>query len=126
MVDDETHDARVAVLGRVSDQRKTADHFAFHEITVCAAGSVFPLRCEDFVVIAAIGNGFIARLVLSVTLASCPRRKWTERALFLARLRFPVKAVFLSRVAPKFLRVFEKSLFTAHFHGVFTLGVDVG
>ena len=126
MIDYKSHQAGIAVLRRVCDQRKTADHFCFGDVTVSAAGSIFPLRRENPVVIAAIGNGFIARFVGSIALTSCIGDKPPERALRLACFRFPVKTVLLARVAAKPLRVFQQSIAAPVFRREFALGIDVG
>ena len=72
MVHDEGHDARIAVLGRISDETEATDHLAAHHIIECAAGSLRPLSLQDLVVVAVIGVAGLRR-------PDSPRRKLRPR-----------------------------------------------
>src|ERR1700735_4855551 len=56
LVDDEGHDAGVAVFGGPGDEGEAANHVAVDDVIVFAAGSVFALAGEDFEVVAVIGT----------------------------------------------------------------------
>src|SRR5262245_31834911 len=80
IVDDERHDARIAVFGRIGDEPEAADHVALYDVVDGAAGRVRALTGQDFVVVAVIslsGADPIASL-------GCGRDRLAERAVRLA------------------------------------------
>src|SRR4029078_12442104 len=54
VVDDEGHDAGVAVLGRVGDEPETADHAAANDVVDGATGRTRTLLCQDLEIVAVV------------------------------------------------------------------------
>src|SRR4029434_804756 len=125
VIDDERHHTGIAVLRRISNNSEAADHLSLHQVTVCAAGRVFPLRRENFIVVAMIGRR-AAGLLFLVTLAPCPHHDRTERTLGLTLLCFPVQSILLSSIADKFLCVLEQTVTVAILNRKLALGIDDG
>ena len=123
VVHDESHHSGVSVLRRIRNHGKAADHLSLHQVTVCAAGRVFPLRRENLIVVAMIGRR-AAGLLFLVTLTPCPHHDRTERTLGLTLLCFLVQSILFSRIADKFLCVLQETVFIPVFHRIFALGID--
>src|SRR5262245_24843111 len=86
IVDDEGHDAGVAVLRRVSDKADPADHVAAHDVVDGAARSVRALAGQDLVVVAVIGlSGADA-----IAFLGRARHRLTKRTVGLASRRRPI------------------------------------
>src|SRR6185437_11019871 len=100
--DDESHHAGIPVLGRISHQRKPADHLAVYDVFHFAAGRGRALFGENLEIVAIIRcaaapNAIAARCRLGYELA-----KWAR--LFALRC-WPVEAVFLAGPADDTLRI---------------------
>ena len=123
MIYDEGHYAGVAVFGRISDQGKTSDHLAVHDIVGCAAFRVRSLFGDDLIVVAVIRR---TALVGLVALLRRLREQLAERALLVALRDRPVKPVLLAGIADEVLGIDARARAGAVLFGVFILGVDIG
>src|SRR5437868_12894036 len=92
IVDDERHDAGVAVFGGIGDEPEAADHVAAHDVIPGTAGRIRALACQDLVVIA------VVRLSGADAIASlrCGRDRFAKGTVRLAARRRPVQAVLLA------------------------------
>jgi hypothetical protein len=81
VIDQKRQHARVAVFGRIGDEREAADHLVVHHIVDGAAYRGRPLSGQDFVVVAVI-----QRTAFPSVIALARRRgeQFAERAFFLA------------------------------------------
>jgi hypothetical protein len=77
MIDQEGHDAGIAILRRIGDQREAADHLAFDDIVEGAAGRIRPLPLQDAKIVAVVGRPLPVDLV---TFGRRLRRQFAERA----------------------------------------------
>src|SRR6476620_976555 len=123
VIHDEGHYAGVAVFGRISDQGKTSDHLAIHDIVGCAAFRVRSLFGDDLIVVAVIRR---TALVDLVALLRRLREELAERALLVALRDRPVKPVLLAGIADEVLGIGARARAGAVLFGVFILSVDIG
>src|SRR5262249_21973939 len=102
MIDDEGHDARIAVLRRIGHQAETADHLAAHHVIRRTAGCVRPLAGQYSEVIAVIR---LRRLAGAIAVRRGVGGEFAGRALVFAGHRRQIEAVLLSRLADDASRV---------------------
>src|SRR5262245_43658171 len=122
---DEGHDSRDAVLGRERNERESPNHVAPDDEIVGAAGRIGTLREQQAIEIAVIG-GRSAPASSRVPVSSGLGYQWTQRALRLGGLCFPVEAVVFSLGAAKPLSVLQNTGAGVVLGVVLALGVDVG
>ena len=96
LIHNEGHDAGIAIFGRVSNERKAADHLILSEVVISATASGRALPCQDAVVIAMIRNWGAAGLV---ALGCSLRSEIAKRARLFSLCGRPIKSVLLSGTA---------------------------
>ena len=90
----------VRPIWRGGQQGKAARHPAGYDVVLLSARRMRALACQDAVVVAVIGRGFIAvGAVAGVALGARARDQRTQRALRLALRCLPVQAVVLAGAA---------------------------
>jgi hypothetical protein len=95
VIDDEAHDARVAVFDRECEQREAADHLAVDQIIVSTACSARSLRREQSIDVAAISRAG-GNALLEISFAAGARELHAERTLWLIARGRPVQAVLVA------------------------------
>src|SRR4029453_15252116 len=122
LIDDERHDAGIAVLCRIRDDGESADRPSLYDIVERAGFGALSLTLQHPVVVAVEGRRLLVALL--VALAGRVRYEHAEGAVRLARLCGPIQAVALPWAARKFLRVVEHAVAVAILGCVLTLRVD--
>src|SRR5262245_6751952 len=122
IVDDEGHDAGVAILGGKGDEAEAANHVAAHDVVHRAAGRVRTLAGQDPEVVAVI------RLAGADAIATLGRGgdRFAERAVRLAARGRPVQAILLARRADDLLRIHRLAILVLEHVGVLVLRVPIG
>jgi hypothetical protein len=100
VADDKGHHARVAIVGRIGNERKAPDHLALDQVVERTAGRVRSLLSENTIVIAVIGPRATAGLV---TFCGRLGRELTQRAI--VAVGRPIEAILLARAADDALRI---------------------
>src|SRR6476620_1709631 len=121
VVDDERHDAGIAVFGRIGNGRKAADHVALDDVINGAARRSGALAQQDFVVIAVVrfaGARAIAAL-------RCLGDRLTQRARWFVAARRPIEPVFLAGRADDPLRIDRLATLALVHVGIILLRVPV-
>ena len=86
VVDDEGHDPRGTVRGRICDHGEAADHLAVHHVAVCPSRRVLPLPLQDLVEIALVGDRLVAGLFATVAFSDRLGCQRTQGAFLLPLL----------------------------------------
>src|SRR5262249_32621231 len=119
IVDDEGHDAGLAVLRRIGHEPEPADHVAANDVFDGAARGVRSLTGQYLVVVAVIGFAGAN----AITLLRRSRDRFAEWTVRFATRRRPVQAILLAGRADDLLRIDRLTgLVLAHV-GVFILRV---
>src|SRR4029077_8165604 len=122
IVDDERHDAGVAIFGGVGDEPEATDHVATHDIVDRAARCRRALAGQDLETVAVerlAGTG-------AITALRCIGNGFTQRArLFVAACR-PIEPVLLAGCADGALRIDRLAGLVFVHVGVWVLRVPVG
>src|SRR5438067_13592936 len=119
LIDDEGHHASFAVGHGPGDDAEAADHAAIGEVAVGAARRIGALAVEQAIVVAVV-----AFALLDALLGVGDQRP--ERALGLAGLGLPIKAVLLARRAEQPARIGGHAGLHRIHGRVVALGVDDG
>src|SRR6202008_3577630 len=116
--DDEGHDAGIAVVGGIGDERKAADHLAFDHVVERPARGARALPGQDPIVIAVIGLRLAAGLV---AFRGRVGGKLPERTVVVVRR--PIEAVLFAGTGDDPLRI-DAHTVAAILIGIFVLCVD--
>ena len=126
LIDDEGHDAGIAIGGRIGDQRKAARHMAIDDIILSAAGRVLSLLGQNVEIVAVIGPRLWMRRTGPITGRPGARDERPQRAFLFAGFDGPIEPIALADLAHEVLRVFRRAAGPQVLGGIFALGRDVG
>src|SRR5215469_2814025 len=124
LIDNESHDARVAIFGRVRDEGEATRELAVDEIVFRTALGCWALLGQHAVVIA-VERRRLA-LLQRIALASGAHDKRTDRAGRFVVAGFPVESVLLALSAHELQRVVLTAAAVVRGGGVFALRADEG
>src|SRR5262245_49111236 len=124
--DDERHDAALAVLRGIRDQREAAGHLSVLDVALRAAGSRGALGRQNAVEVAVVGSRALPALARRVAFRRRVRHQRTEGAPVCGAGLLPVESVVLAGLARNLLRVDPGAAPGAILGGVLALGIDVG
>src|SRR5262249_11911129 len=122
LIDHERHDAGVAIVRGISDERKAACELAVHNIIFSSALGSPSLFRKQAIVVAVIGR--LLALLHRVTFAGGRDEQWTDGAGRLVVAGLPVQTVLLAFIADELQRIVLAFVAIVRFVGIVVLGVD--
>ena len=125
LVDDEGHDAGIAIGGRIGDHREAARHTIVEDVIPGAAGRIRPLLGQNPEIVAVIGPRLHMRGAGPVTGRPGLGDERAQRAFLFAWFDGPIEPITLSNRAHVVLRIFRSAAGAQISGGIFALGRDV-